>query len=465
MGTLTTAELAPATRLLADWVNDLTYEDLPPEIVTLAKGMLLDYLGCAIAGSHRPHTRAATAIETEMGGVEQSTVLGTSHRLPMDRAAFLNGMFGSSTPQLDDVCKESLGHPGVGTHPAVLAVGEARGATGRDALVAIVAGYELSWRVGAAVGLPAFDRGWHPRGGCNVFAAAVAAAKLLGLRGVDTYCAVLGLAGNQASGLMAACFWHDAWYTLSAHASANGVRAALLAQSGFDAGCTILEDPYGGYGNVVSDGTDWDRLLEGLGDRFELPFTGLKPHASSGATHGAIDAVLALRDREGITTDQVEAIEVRTYQVAAETLGRRHPDRHVHATMSVPYLVSRALIDGRIWLDQFSDSKLADSEVNRLQDLVTMIVDPELDAMAPKYLPHEVTIRTTGGREVSERVLTPRGDPENRMSQSEIEAKFHLLVEGILDPDAAAEAVTLVGSLEFLDDLGSLLATLRRVHS
>lgn len=455
----------PATRVLAEWTDALGYDDLTSEVVTLAKGTLLDYLGCAIAGSHRPHARVATTTELELGGTEQATVLGSDRRLPMDRAAFLNGMFGSSTPQLDDVCKESLGHPGVGTHPAVLAVGEARGVSGRDAIVAIVAGYELSWRVGAAVGLPAFEQGWHPRGGCNVFSAAVAAAKLLGLQGLDTYCAVLGLAGNQASGLMAACFWHDAWYTLSAHASANGVRAALLAQAGFDAGCAILEDPYGGYGSVVSDGTDWDRLLEGLGERFELPFTGQKPHASSAATHGAIDAVLAIREREEITPEQVEEIEVRTYKVAAETLGLRHPDRHVHATMSVPYLVSRALIDGQIWLDQFTDDKLADPQVRQLQDRVTMVTDPELDALAPKYLPHEVTIRTTDGRRMTERILTPRGDPENRMTPAELESKFHLLVDGILDPDAAAEAVSQVDELERLDDLGSLTATLRRVRS
>jgi 2-methylcitrate dehydratase PrpD len=453
----------PATRILAGWVDALRYGDLPGEVVELAKGTLLDYLGCALAGSRRPHTTAARDLHRSLGGTPQSTVLGEDALTSMDRAAFLNGMAGSSTPQLDDVCKESLGHPGVGTHPAALAVGEHVGASGRQVLVAIVAGYELSWRVGAAVGLGAFDNGWHPRGGCNVFSSAVAAAKLLGLEGVDTYCAVLGLAGNQAAGLMSACFWHDAWYTLSAHASQNGVSAALLAQAGFGAGCTVLEAPYGGYGAVVSDHTDWDRLLEGLGERFELPFTGQKPHSSSGATHGAIDATLAIARRDGVGADDVESIEVDTYRVAAETLGRRFPSTHVHATMSVPYLVARALLDGQIWLEQFTGDKLSDPKVCALQERVTMRTDPELDALAPKHLPHRVTITTRTGRRLTEEVRAPRGDPDNRMTAGELEAKFRRLAGGVLADDAIDSVVDQVRGLEQAADLTRLTATLRRV--
>lgn len=456
-------ERRPATRILAEWVDGLRYADIPDDVLGLAKGMLIDYLGCAVAGAQRPHVEAARQIHLSLGGNEQATILGTDRLTSIDRAAFLNGMAGSSTPQLDDVCKESLGHPGVGTHPAALAVAEAVHASGRDLLVAIVAGYELSWRVGAAVGLGAFNQGWHPRGGCNVFSSAVAAGKLLGLEGIDTYCNVLGLAGNQAAGLMSVCFWHDAWYTLSAHASQNGVVAAMLAQSGFTAGTTVLEDPYGGYGSVVSDHTDWDRLLEGLGERFELPFTGTKPHSSSGATHGAIDAVLAIVQRDGVTADDVDRIEVRTYGVAAETLGRKFPTSHVHATMSVPYLVARALLDGQIWLDQFTEDKLKDPLVRDLQERLTMVRDPELDAMAPKHLPHRVTITTKDGRELTELVVAPKGDPDNRMTADELNDKFRRLAGDVLTPEAADAAVEQVANLEDLSDVGALTATLRRV--
>ena len=456
----------PATRRIAGFVDSLSYADLPADVVGQAKRLLLDYLGAALAGGTRPHVVKAREIALALGGGnEQSTVLSTDVRVAMDRAAFLNGVAGSSTPQLDDVCKESLGHPGVGTHPAVLAVGEERGRSGPDALVAIVAGYELSWRVGAAVGLDAFNTGWHPRGGCNVFAAAVAAAKLLGLRGEDTYCAVLGLAGNQAAGLISACFWHDAWYLLSGHASQNGVQAALLAGAGYTAGDTVLEDPYGGYCNVVcSDGADYDRLLEGLGERFELPFTGQKVHSSSAATHAAVDATLALVQRHDLGPDDVDRIEVHTYQVAAETLGKKHPDRHVHAAMSIPYLVSAAISDRQVSLPQFTAEKLAAPDVAALQDRVEMILDPELDAMAPKHLPARVVIVTRDGRTLSEQVVAAKGDPDNPLTDDETAEKFRKLSAGILTDAAIDDVIGIVGRLDQVDDLRELTTALRDIQ-
>jgi 2-methylcitrate dehydratase PrpD len=452
-----------ATRLLARFVADLTYDDIPDEVVGLAKGMLLDYLGAALAGSQREHSQAALDMSRELGGNAQATILGTDERTSIDRAAFLNGMFGSSTPQLDDVCKESLGHPGVGTHPAVLAVGEHVRATGRDAIVAIVAGYELSWRVGAAVGLSAFDQGWHPRGGCNVFAAGVAAGKLLGLSSEEDFCAVLGLAGNKASGLISASFWHDAWYTLSGNASQDGVLAALLARTGYGAGCTVLEDPYGGYIRVVAPRPDWERLLEGLGQRFELPFTGLKPHSSSGATHAAVDAMLAIRAATDISVDEIERIEVRTYRVAAETLGKRHPDRHVHASMSIPYLVSVAFTDGQVLLPQFTPDKLSDPVLTDLQGKVEMILDPDLDVLAPKSLPAEVTVITRDGTRHTERVITPKGDPGNPLTPAEIDAKFRGLAAEALPTATIDEVQATVHRLEELDDMAVLAAQLRQI--
>ena len=451
------------TRRLAGWVDELRFADLPADAVEMAKSTVLDFLGCALQGSQRPHAIAATALQMDLGGAEQATILGTRRRTSVDRAAFLNGTFGSSTPQFDDVSKEALGHPGVGTHPAVLAVGEHQHASGRDALVAVVAGYELAWRIGAGVGLDAFNRGWHPRGGFNVFAAAVAAAKLLGLQGENTYCNVLGLAGNQAAGLMSACFWHDAWYLLSGHASQNGVLAALLAEAGYGAGCTVIEDDYGGYGHVVADEPDFERMLEGLGQQFQVTLTGQKPHSSSATTHASIDAVLSLREGDGVDPDLVDTIEVRTYQVAAETMGRTHPRTHLHATMSIPYLVSRALLDGQIQLEQFTPEKLDGPEVNALQDRVRMVVDPELDRLAPHHLAATVIVNTRDGGSTSRTVTVPRGDPENPMPLSEIEAKYRRLASGILETDAIEETVQVVRHLDDLDDVADLAAVLRRV--
>jgi 2-methylcitrate dehydratase PrpD len=455
--------LGPYTRQIAQFVDQLSFEELPSEVIEKPKGTLLDYPGAALVGSTRPHAREALAITLALGGSEEATILGSRHRTAVDRAAFLNGLCGSSTPQLDDVWKESLGHPGVGTQPAVLAVGEREKASGADALVAIVAGYELAMRVGAAIGKEAHERGWHPRGGCNVFAAAVASAKLLGLEGLDAYCAVLGLAGNKASGLMPAVFWHDAWYTLSGNASQDGVMAALLAQAGYDAGCTILEDEYGGYCRVVCDHPDWDRLMEGLGERFEIMHIGQKPHASSGATHAAIDATLSIVNQHDIGPEDVERIRIWGFEVMVVRLGHPHPENHVHATMSIPYMVAVALTDGQVLLPQFEEKRLRDPQIEALQERMELLVDPELERMCPKYLPARVEISTKDGAVYTEEVKVPKGDPENPLAPEEPRFKFDGLAGKVLNEDAIEETVQIVDALEEVEDIGDLTAVLRRV--
>ena len=451
------------TRQIAEFVDQLSFEDLPPEVIEKAKGALIDYLGAAFAGSTRPHAKKALDVILSLGGVEESTILGTKGRTAVDRAAFLNGLFGSSAPQLDDVYAESLGHPGVGTLPAALAVGERAKADGRQILVATVAGYEVAIRIGAAVGKEAFDRGWHPRAGCNVFAAAVASAKILELKGPEAYCAVLGLAGNKASGLVSAAFFHDAFYTLSGNASQDGVMAALLAQARYDAGCTILEAEHGGYCRVVCDQPDWDRLTEGLGQRFEILGIAQKPHSSCMCAHAAIDATLSIVKRYDIGPQDVERIKIWGFREMTETFGQSYPENRIHATMSIPYLVAVAIADRQVLPLQLEETRLKDPQIAALQERMELFVDPELERLCPKYLPARVEIRTKGGAVYLEEVKVPKGDPDNPLSPEELRLKFRNLTADILDQAAIEEAIGMIDDLEMMSDVGELTSVLRRL--
>jgi 2-methylcitrate dehydratase PrpD len=433
--------------------------------VEKAKGTLIDYLGCALAGSTWPRSKVALDLMTELGGTEESTIIGTSRKTAVDRAAFLNGMFGSSAPQLDDVMSDSYGHPGVATHPAVLAVGERAGADGKEAIVAIVSGYELAMRVGAAVGREAFERGWHPRGGCNVFAAAVAAGKLLGLNSTEDYCATLGLAGNKASGLIAAAFFHDAWYMLSGNAAQDGVVAALFAELGYDAGCTILEDSFGGYCRIVCDDPNWDRLTRGLGHDFEIMNIGQKVHSSSGGTHAAIDAALSIVMEHDIEPEDVERVTVWGSELTAKTMGRPFPDNHINATMSVPYLVAVAISDRQVSLPQFTEQKLRDPRLAELQKRTEVVLDAELDALAPACIPARVEVVTGDGHAYSKEVRSPRGMPADPLTAEELHDKFRSLAGGVLQPSAISETIEMVDDLEQLSSISQLTAVLRRVET
>jgi 2-methylcitrate dehydratase PrpD len=452
----------PYTRQLAEYVDGLSYEDLPAPVIEKAKGALFDTLGAAFAGSARPHAKRGLSVVRSLGGVPESTILGTSEKTAADRAAFLNSLFGSSAPQLDDVYKDSLGHPGVGTIPGALAVGERVRAGGEQVITAIVAGYEMATRIGSVVGREAFDRGWHPRAGCNVFAAAVASAKLLGLKGPETYCAVLGLAGNKASGLTSAAFFHEAFYTLSGNASRDGVEAALLAEAGYDAGCTILEAEYGGYCRLVCDNPDWARLTDGLGERFGILGIAQKPHSSCMCAHAAIDATLSIVEQQDIRPEDVKWIRVQGFKEMTETFGRRYPENHIHATMSIPYLVAVAITDRQVLPSQLD--RLTDPEVASLQERMELVLDPELEMLYPHYLGAVVEIDTMDGAQHQVSVRIPKGDPENPLSQEELRGKFRSLAGEILDADAVEEAVEIVDALETLSDIGALTSVLRRLR-
>lgn len=460
---MTTAQVEDRklTRELATFAAGLRFEDLPEPVAKAAAYTLLDFLGVAIDGSRQPHARAARALSLGLGEGGVATVLGGRARTAPDRAAFLNGLFGSSGPNLDDVCKESLGHPGVGVHPAVLAVSEHFGASGRDAITAIVAGYEVAMRVGAAIGADAFERGWHPRGGPNVFGAACAVARLRG-GGEDVIAAALGLAGNRAGGVLAASFFHDAWYTLSAASSHDGVVAGLLAEQGFTAGDAILEDArFNGYCRLVSAAPDWDRLVDGLGEDFEILKVYFKTYPASATTHAAIDATLALVSEHDIAPAAIDRIRVHGYRILADQVGGRHPRSALHASISVPYLVSVAAVDRTVTAAQLRAERLIDPQLASLQDRVELVVDERLDRLVPRYFPARVEIVTRDGRRVDHEVITPRGDPENPLTHVELERKFTDLIRPLIAPDVAGQVTEMVRNLADVADVRVLGDALR----
>lgn len=455
------ATAPPYTRKLAAFVDGLRYEDLPAAVVSKAKGTLLDFLACALGGSVHPHAQQALGVFRQLGGNPEATILGTSERAPITHAAFLNSLYGSSTPQQDDVWKESLGHPGVAVHPPGLATAERCGASGRDLITAIVVGYELGMRIGSAVGKAGLDNGWHPRGGLNVFASAATSAKLLGLRGVDTHANVLGLAGNAASGITGASYFFDAWYTLSGQAAHNGVLAALLAQAGYSAGPSVLEADFGGYLPLVVREPGWQKLDEELGERYEIMRIGQKVHASSGATHAAIDATLALVSEHDITADNVDRVEVKGFRSMVERTGKPFPSNRVHAGMSVPFLVATAIVHRQVGLDQTKDGAREDPMIAALQGRMELSVDPELDALAPMYLPASVKIITRSRETYSKTVTIPRGDAENPLADDDLQAKFHRLATGVIADRQAERVIELVAELDSLPEVSMLTAQLR----
>lgn len=375
--------------------------------------------------------------------------------------AFLNGLAGSSSPQLDDVWKESLGHPGVGTIPAALAVGESRHKSGQELIVAIVAGYEVVMRVGSAVGWTGLDRGWHPRGGMNVFAAAAAATRLMSPLDEDVAVSALGHAGNAASGLTGAVHFHDAWYVLSANASWNGVMAAILAREGLSAGEDVLDAPYGGYVPTVSVEPNLSALTDGIGRDYRILQIGQKLFPSSAATHAAIEAAIDIHRSPRFDVGAVSRIVVRGFHTMAGRLGTRHPKTLTHAGMSVPFLVAAALAHGGVGLDDIEAYAEPSELTRRLQDITSVEVDAALDDAYPRLLGAEVEVALTTGEVIRRRVLSAIGDPLRPLTREQVEDKFRMLASQVITEPSSRRVLTMISRLHEVRDVSQVLRPLR----
>ncbi len=267
----------PTTRTLADFAVGLRYEDLPADVIELAKRCVLDSLGCGTFGSTKSWTQSVRRVVESLGQSPRASAWGMTVRADPTGVALINGTAAQGF-ELDDCHDQSMSHYGAGVVPSVLAVAEASGPfSGKDLVLAVVVGYELGTRIGNIVSPSAFHRGFHPCGLTSTFASAAAISKLMKLD-VDQFVSALGLAGSQAAGLMASQFGAMAKRFHSGKAAQNGILAAMLASEGLTGVRNVLEAPYGGFSSTYSDTYDLAWGTKDLGSDFEMRRNGFKQY-------------------------------------------------------------------------------------------------------------------------------------------------------------------------------------------
>jgi len=423
------------TRALAEFVAGLRYDDIPSNVIEGAKDLLVDWMGSALAGKGARPVVALETFAAEMGPTSgPSEILPSGDTTSPFFAALINGA-ASHVAEQDDVHNGSVFHPGTVVLPAVLAVAQAEGASGRDLLVAAIAGYEVGIRVGEFLGRSHYKT-FHTTGTAGTLASAAAVAKLLDLDADGTQHA-LGTAGTQAAGL-----WEflrdgaDSKQLHTAKAAADGLLSAYLARSGMTGARRILEGAQGLAAGMSSD-ADPLKLTDGLGTRWATIETSYKWHASCRHTHPAADALLSLMQREHLSHDQIAGVTARVHQAAIDVLGQVVKPANAHqAKFSMGTVLGLIAVYGRAGLSEF-DHALEDARVAAFRQRVRMVLDAEVDAAYPRRWIGKVDVETTDGRVVSARVDVPKGDPGNSLSRAELEEKAVRLGEY---RGAAAEA-------------------------
>ena len=408
------------SKALAKYSVDMTYEKLPAEVVSFTKLCILDYFGSAIAGSDKPPIQMISNLIDEMGGKEQASLF-TGGKTSVLQAALVNGA-SSHVVELDDIHKGSIIHAATVVIPAALAIAEWKELSGKDLITAIVAGYEVCFRIGEAVS-PSHYYYWHNTATCGTFGAAIAAAKLLQLTEEETVHA-LGNAGTQAAGLWE--FIEDGAMTKQLHsgkAAMNGILAALLAQKGFTGPLKILEGNRGFF-NAMSDEYDTTKITEGLGTEFKIMENSFKIHASCRHTHHAIDLLIEVFKERSPKFEEIESITVKSYKAAIDITDNDDPETEYAAKFSLQFCSALAILKGSAGLADFNESNLWDSQIRGLLKKVNVGIDTKINDSYPEKWGSSVEVVLTNGEVISKETDFPKGDPENAVTSEELIEKF-----------------------------------------
>jgi 2-methylcitrate dehydratase PrpD len=408
--------------------------ELPREVVHHAKRAVVDWFAALYPGTRmEPATLLVKAHARELGH-GNCDLPGFNAKAFPALAAWINGS-ASHSAEFDDIYKDAAYHPGCPTIAAAFALAQDISASGRDFLKAVTIGYEISTRVGAAV-QPSHYRYFHTTGTAGCLGGAAAGAALLAPGDAKVMLHALATASTFASGLQQAFRSDSMTKPLHAgHAAMVGVQAAMAAAQGVTGAADMLEGE-AGFGAALAEGGRWEIATKGLGSDYHITRVTQKNHGCCGHTFAAIDAVLALR--EGLRAEDVETIEVETYQVAIDVTGNFKPFTAPEAKFSLPYVLAHALIHGSVRLDAFEAQRMAEPAIRALMQRVRLKADPQLSAAFPLQRAARVSIVAKDGRRLEHFAPCRKGDPEAPLSDAEINAKFDELATPVIGVDRAA---------------------------
>jgi 2-methylcitrate dehydratase PrpD len=353
-----------------------------------------------------------------------------------------------------------MGQPTAPIIPAIFALGEALGSNGRQMIEAYVAGYEVTAKLVHSLRDSAHE-GWHAPSTLGSFGAAAGCAKLLGSSAAQIEMA-LGVTSSMAGGVVA----NFGTMTKPLHVglgARNGVLAAKLGHGGFTANAKAIEAGFGFY-QVLHGGTPiHEEAVDELGKSYALLSDGLriKPYPCGGLTHQVIDAVLEFRAQHRLTAEMIESVDVDVVKHTFERIVFRVPRGGIEGKFCMPYLVARAIIDGKVGIDAFSDSAVRDATVLKLAERVRMNLDTNLKKTDLGGRPCRVTIRLKDGQTYAREAQHAKGGPEYPMTEAELNEKFFECARHAIPSRSAEQARDLIGRLETLETIRPLCELLR----
>ena len=453
---------------LAEWTAALRFADLPADVVETTRLRVLDVVGLALAGLGTAFGQAVRKAALALAPEGPARILGSGERVGLGVAALANGAL-SQAMEFDDTHNLSIVHMSGPSVAAALALAETRAVTGKDLIVAVALGSEISCRVGSVAPGQFHKRGFHPTGLFAPFGTTCLAGKLLGLAPAELANAA-GIVGSCAAGILEC--WVDGSQSKYLHpglAAQSGITAALLAQAGATGPEAVFEGRFGLFASHVQDPAavkDFGRISEGLGTIWESRRASFKPFPAAHVIHPYIDALLRLRREHAIDPGDVEKIVVPVAAyilpiVCEPALEKRRPRSDAHARVSMHYTLAEALRTGRLGKDAYGPHALSNPAILGLADRVEVEVDPSFPG--PERFKGAVRIVMNDGS-VHEAVEEHnRGSTANPMTRDEIIAKFYDNAADLLTPEQRDRLVETTFRLDTLERADALIDLAVRV--
>jgi len=442
----------PETEALASWVVANRVESVPPDVRHEARRAIVNYLGCALGGSHDEAMDLALRALGPYSGPATAAVLGRSERLDPMRAALMNGI-SSHVYDFDDTTPKNYMHPTSPVASALFAYASANRVSGHDFMEAFITGFEAEMRIGNAVYPAHYDVGWHITGTAGIFGAAAAIGKLLGLS-VQQMIWAIGLAATQAAGIRE-MFGSMAKSFHPGRAAQNGYESALLAQVGFTAGAHGLEGPRG-FAAVQAARYDLTKITAGLGELdgdWELRANTYKPFPCGSVHHPTIDGAIQLHDEFHPAPESIVTVRLRVAPLVIDLCNQTNITKGLQGKFSVYHGAAIGLVRGKAGIREYTDEAVNDPPIKRVRELATAAGDESITEDQA-----HIEVELANGQKFTRFVEKSLGNIHRPLSDRQLEDKFRDQAVMVLPAQQASKLIEQTWRIDDLADVNELIA-------
>jgi 2-methylcitrate dehydratase PrpD len=436
------------TAALASWVVSHRVETVPEDVRHEARRAIVNYLGCALGGSHDEAVDIAIRALGPFSGPQTASILGRTERLDPLHASLMNGI-SSHVYDFDDTTPKNYMHPTSPLASALFAYASVNKVSGHDFMQAFIAGFEAEMRIGNAVYPAHYDVGWHITGTAGIFGAAVAIGKLLGLSQQQMIWTI-GLAATQAAGIRE-MFGSMAKSFHPGRAAQNGYAAALLAQAGFTAGVHGIEGPRG-FAAVQAAAYDLSKITVGLDADYELRANTYKPFPCGIVNHPTIDGAIQIHQEHHPAPESIVAVRLRVAPLVLDLCNQTNITKGLQGKFSVYHGAAIGLVRGKAGIQEYTDEAVNEPAIKRVRECATAVGDPSVTEDQA-----HIEVELTSGKKLTRFVEKSLGNVHRPLTDRQIEDKFLDQAVMALPLEQARKALDQSWKIDQLTDMNQLI--------